>query len=122
MGASGKLNYIDIKKYPIENIIDRLIKYIEDLEIEDGYISENYIKLYFELSESNSRDRFVYIFWTKVFDYTPEVGRIDYSGSEYPEINSDYLILYETDLQMGFQNFPSEVLSDIICKSEEIWT
>ena len=130
MGASGNLSIISLEEYKWEDIKEIMLN--ELLESCPSYSAPNdeSEKYYFKVSEMKSLDDFIITFSNKIVYYCPDENGIyingnfynDWAGEEMPQIIDNFLILYDTDQQMSYQNLPTECLQKIISESFEIWT
>ncbi len=119
MGASGNLSRISLKDYSFEKIKEIMLE--ELLQCSPNYSDPNNIceKYYFIVSRMNNINDFLEIFRSKIVYYCPDER---WAGEIMPQVIGDFLILYDTDQQMDYQNLPTECLRQIITSREEIWT
>ena len=119
MGASGDLNYISLKELGFEEIKELMLNGLS--KAYSASYNPEYEKYFFKVAKMNNFNDFCHEFNAKVLDYETD-DKINYSGDHFPQVDDEYLILYETDLSMDYHRYPSWLLRELIEKSEEIWT
>lgn len=136
MGASGSVYIIDLNKYSFEDIknimLEKLLDWCPNYSYpgsEKDNICEEY---YFKVAEMKNIDEFIWAFGNKILDYDEDEDSpgIEINGHYYnswsgdcmPQTIDNFLVIYNTDLQMDYQSLPHDCLRDIISDSAEIWT
>jgi hypothetical protein len=136
MGSSGSVYIIDLNEYPFEVIkqtmLDKLLEWCPTYSYPGSEKFNIYEEYYFRVAEIKTIDEFNWLFNNKVLDYdededSPGIfinGRYcnRWSGDYLPQISDNYLVIYNTDLQMDYQSLPYECLRDFISDSAEIWS
>jgi hypothetical protein len=121
MGASGGLIYISLKERGFKEIKELMLKGLSKA-YSDSYKPE-YEKYFFKVAKMNNFNDFCYEFGVKVLDYENDHDHeINYSGDYFPQVDGEYLILYETELCMEYQMYPCWMLRELSERWEEIWT
>ena len=130
MGASGNLSTISLEKYKWEDIKEQMLN--ELLEFCPNYSdpTNEFEEYYFKVYEMKSLSDFIWAFNTKIVDYCPDENGIYINDKFYnnfgcesmPQIIDNFLVLYDTDQQMSYQNLPTDCLRKMISYSDEIWT
>ncbi len=121
MGASGNLSLINLSEISFKEIKDTMLNALFDYNYDDEFLA---------VYEMKNIQEFIDYFNSKVADYCPDENGIVINGNNYtswgdsqmPQIIDNYLVLYDTDQQMDFQNLPTEILQEYISYTVEIWT
>lgn len=130
MGASGNLSIIPLEHYEWEDIQKEMLN--ELIECCPNYSDPKnmFEEYYFKVANLKNINEFIWLFSNKIVDYCPEENGIfinnkfydNWAGESMPQIIENYLIIYDTDQQMSYQNLPTECLRNLITGSFEIWT
>ena len=130
MCASGSLIKIDIKEHSFEKIKEIFLSNLLERSSEWGDTNCVNTEYYFLVAQTNSLKELMGLFQTEVCSYCPNDSGIYINGkfynnwadSQLPMIIDNYLIFYETDQQMTYQNLPFECLSELYGHAIEIWS
>jgi len=129
MGASGNLAVINLKEHPFKEIKNLMLDEIYNwMEFNLG--DDEADRIFDEVYEMETIEDFIRIFNSKVVSFCPigngvlvnEIFYDDWADEIMPQIINNHLVLYETDQQMQYQNYPVWMLSKLIEQDVEIWT
>ena len=130
MGASGNLSIISLEIYKWEDIKEEILNELIACCPNYSDPKNEYEEYYFKVADLKNINEFICLFSNKIVDYCPQENGIfinnnfydDWAGESMPQIIDNYLIIYDTDQQMSYQNLPTKCLRKLIKETIEIWT